>query len=117
MNDRIRKYDDWNIVRPTSAAPVNPPVNLEPIEEIQETLATPPNTEQVQPVSVLEPGEPILNPFADVGSTNTASTAPVSFEAESPAFATDAVENFAPDIDPETGLPIPDYMKPFLSRE
>ena len=70
-----------------------------------------PSTEDAAPVEPNTEGDP----------THVAATAPVDFSiptGESNLAETDTIVSdttgSSQDIDPDTGLPIPDYMKPFL---
>lgn len=138
MSDHVRKFDDWDIV--PSSKPLRPPVSLESDPSVdpaypatndhtpggdssQESLAAlksshtavnpsvipdisdslPTENRAASSESVLEPGEPIVNPF----STHASTESPTLNSTHSPQ---------SPDIDPDTGLPIPDYMKPFLNK-
>ena len=119
MSDHIRKYDDWEIVR--SDKPLKPPLPPQGEESSGDSSQAP---EPPVQNTVLEPGTPITNPFAQEETSPQADEAILNpFVDTAPATPELVVEDgttpppgSGENIDPDTGLPIPDYIKKFVDK-
>ena len=104
-DEHTRKYDDWNIKRPLPSSPSSAANIPQASEEIEEGVDYPAEDE-IQ----ISTNPFVANPTETTNEVQS-STATAPFIPEGTPEATEENTSASEDIDPETGLPIPDYLK------
>lgn len=117
-SDHVRKYDDWRIepstqpICPGAVGGVCPP-DYRGHDTVENTAEPVQQSEHSVSPTAPAPELGATNPFAGAAGQN----APTPKVDHTP-LDTDSVASgeSEPMIDPDTGLEIPDYMKPFVNR-
>jgi hypothetical protein len=112
-DDHTRKYNDWHIEKPEPSHTVNN-YNSNPVPPADEEDKQDSDVSESNPFAhPAEVSQEVDGPSEDDSAT-VAPTAPARFtQAASHNSHDDHQPGQSADTDPETGLPIPDYLKPY----